>query len=294
MDKNIIDDTEILDEFDEGNNYSILLELIMDSVKNKHTLDYILEKNNIAERKISSTSSIRDSTIFVIVITVLLFIIYKILHNKNISKEGENFTNNIYLLSIVSILMTVLEICFIHWYYITELYNDITSGLRKGINKLSSKSKTSFHENLKSVFIFNEFFPRSVKKMFHENYNQEVYYRTFLLNVPIILIVIFAFTASFGNNIKISYSEYFATIINVLLLITIFGFTFVNMGIKSKESFDMKTFIKEYKPSKHQIRNPYKIHFDENYLIYASIFILSLMPFLISFHLFSNFKYLKM
>jgi hypothetical protein len=133
--------------------------------------------------------------------------------------------------------MTVSETIFVYWYNIERVHNNIVFNFGQMFG---------FNEYL-TFKIINSNIPNVVHSEFKKSYEKNLQSITFIMFLPIFLICIFMMSTLTGC-MSLNYKDVLGIIINVLLLIAVFGVTFVNLGIKQSAPIDLKKLAETFDP----------------------------------------------
>jgi hypothetical protein len=113
----------------------------------------------------------------------------------------------------------------------------------------------------------------SMKSKLKRLYEDKLNDVTFIMFVPIILLVVLIVSLMIGR-VKVTYNDIMAMVINILLLVSTFLFTFVNLGMKNTEDINIIDVANTYKPKENHHRFPLEYTFTESPVFYGSFMFL--------------------
>ena len=210
----------------------------VDDVNKKN--DDIINRKNEYHKKFE-TVDVRMNVIenimllFVILIPVIgMYALFRLKRKRCLVGEK---SNTMFSLLTVSLLMTASETIFVYWYNIQRTHNNIFKKLERSIE---------FNQYMSMKNINNDI-PNVIHTEFKKSYERNLQSITFIMLIPIFLICIFMMSLLSGC-MTMGYKDVFGIIINVLLLIVIFGITFVNLGSRQSEPVDFKKLADTFDP----------------------------------------------
>ncbi|MAZ36896.1 MAG: hypothetical protein CL842_05545 [Crocinitomicaceae bacterium] len=203
--------------------------------------DAINSKNmyHKSNKKIDLRSNVFENVIllFVILIPIIgMYALFRFNKNKCII-GGQDKSNTMFSLLTVSLLMTTAESIFVYWYNIQRTYNNIK-------DKLDKKIGFEQYISMKSM---NDDIPNVVHTEFKKSYEKNLQSITFIMLLPILLICIFMMSLLTGC-MNVGYRDVLGILVNVLLLVVVFGVTFVNLGMKQSAPVNFKEIADTFDP----------------------------------------------
>ena len=190
-------------------------------------------------KPVDLVKNVRENIILLLVILIPIVGMYALfrLRVRGCLMDGTSKSNTMFSLLTVSLLMTVSETIFVYWYNIERVHNNIV---------FNFEQMFGFQEYLTFKKI-NANMPNVVHSEFKKSYEKNLQSITFIMFLPIFLICIFMMSILTGC-MSLNYKDVLGIIINVLLLITVFGVTFVNLGIKQSAPIDLKKLAETFDP----------------------------------------------
>lgn len=190
-------------------------------------------------KPVDLVKNVRENIILLLVILIPIVGMYALfrLRVRGCLMDGTSKSNTMFSLLTVSLLMTVSETIFVYWYNIERVHNNIV---------FNFEQMFGFQEYLTFKKI-NANMPNVVHSEFKKSYEKNLQSITFIMFIPIFLICIFMMSILTGC-MSLNYKDVLGIIINVLLLIAVFGVTFVNMGIKQSAPIDLKKLAETFDP----------------------------------------------
>ena len=203
--------------------------------------DVINDKNGYHSKMklVDLVKNVRENVILLLVILIPIVGMYALfrLRVRGCLMDSTSKSNTMFSLLTVSLLMTVSETIFVYWYNIERVHNNIVFNFGQMFG---------FHEYLTFKTI-NSNIPNVVHSEFKKSYEKNLQSITFIMFLPIFLICIFMMSTITGC-MSLNYKDVLGIIINVLLLIAVFGVTFVNLGIKQSAPIDLKKLAETFDP----------------------------------------------
>ena len=189
-------------------------------------------------KKVDLRANVFENIILLFVILIPVIGMYALFRlKKKCLIGGQSKSNTMFSLLTVSLLMTTAEAIFVYWYNIQNTYNNINEKLKKDVG---------FKQYL-SMKKMNNDIPNVVHTEFKKSYERNLQGITFIMLLPILLICIFMLSLLTGC-MNIGYKDILAILINVLLLLVVFGVTFVNLGMKQSEHVNFKKIAESFDP----------------------------------------------
>lgn len=187
-------------------------------------------------KRVDLRLNIFENVILLFVILIPIMGMYALFRNKKKCLIGGDKSNTMFSLLTVSLLMTTSEAIFVYWYNIQRTYNNINE-------KLDS---IGFKQYL-SIKNMNSAIPNVVHSEFKKSYEKNLQSITFIMLLPIFLICIFMVSLLTGCT-NIGYKDMLGILVNVLLLVVVFGVTFVNLGTKQSAPVNFKEIADTFDP----------------------------------------------
>lgn len=187
-------------------------------------------------KKVDLRANILENIMLLFVILIPIIFMFALFKGKKCTGSSDK-SNTMFNLLTVSLLMTTFEAIFIYWYNIQNTYNNISTKIDKDIG---------FEQYLFLKGMNNQM-PNTVHSEFKKSYEKNLRSITFIMFLPIMLICIFMLS-SLSGCVSIGYKDVLAILINVLLLVVVFGITFVNLGMKQSEPVDFKEIADTFVP----------------------------------------------
>ena len=190
-------------------------------------------------KKVDLRANIFENVILLFVILIPIIGMYALFrfNKKKCIIGGQDKSNTMFSLLTVSLLMTTAEAIFVYWYNIQRTYNNI-----KG--KLDTKIGFEQYISMKNM---NEGISNVVHTEFKKSYEKNLQSITFILLLPILLICIFMMSLLSGC-MNIGVKDVLGILTNVLLLVVVFGVTFVNLGMKQSAPVNFKGVADTFDP----------------------------------------------
>lgn len=229
--------------------------------------DAINKKNKYENFKsINIPEHVMLSTIVSVVIILLVSIADFFFMKKR--KTLELKLKSIYNFLIVGIILTIAEIFFVYWYNVETIYNGI-------LESLDWKMTYERYLVLKSL---NMSVPDVVHTEFKKAYEGSMKHITLILNIPIIVLSVLLISIASGRVI-VTPKDLASIVINVLLLATTFGVTFVNLGTMQSMEFDSAEVVKHFDPKNevHRFQEKFEITGDKKFLMSFLVYFIVLL-----------------
>lgn len=201
--------------------------------------DDVINKENEYHKGMKNVDirmNIFENVVLLFVILVPVMGMYALFRKRKNCLVGGR-SNTMFSLLTVSLLMTTSEALFVYWYNIQKTHNNINGKLEKSIGFKQYISMKNMNGDIPNV-VYSEF-----KKSYERNL-QSI---TFIMMLPILLICIFMLSLLTGC-MSIGYKDILGIIINVLLLVVVFGVTFVNLGTKQSAPVNFKEIGDTFDP----------------------------------------------
>jgi len=206
------------------------------------TEDEVINSDNGYHNKmkpVNLVKNVQENIILLLAILIPIIGMYALfrLRVKGCLMDSTSQSNTMFSLLTVSLLMTVSETIFVYWYNIERVHNNIVFNFERmfGFQEYLTFKKA------------NANMPNVVHSEFKKSYEKNLQSITFIMFLPIFLICIFMMSILTGC-MSLNYKDVLGIIINVLLLITVFGVTFVNLGIKQSAPIDLKKLAESFDP----------------------------------------------
>lgn len=195
------------------------------------------------------------STIVTVVIIILISIADFFFMKKR--KTLELKLKSIYNFLIVGSILTIAEIFFVYWYNVETIYNGILESLEW---KMTYKPYLA----LKTI---NNSIPNVVHSEFKKSYEDSMKHISLILNIPIIVLSVLLISIASGR-VTATPVDVASIVINVLLLATTFGVTFVNLGTMQSMEFDSAEVVKNFDPTNevHRFQDKFDFTGDKMFL----------------------------
>jgi hypothetical protein len=188
-------------------------------------------------KKVDLRANVLENVILLFVILVPIIGMYALFRfNKKKCLVGSK-SNTMFSLLTVSLLMTTAESIFVYWYNIQKTYNNINDELYEKLGFNQYMSMKNMNNNI----------PNVVHTEFKKSYEKNLQSITFIMLLPILLICIFMLSLLTGC-MNIGYKDVMGILVNVLLLVVVFGVTFVNLGAKQSEPVNFKEIADTFDP----------------------------------------------
>ena len=229
--------------------------------------DAINKKNKYENFKsINIPEHVMLSTIVSVVIILLVSIADFFFMKKR--KTLELKLKSIYNFLIVGIILTIAEIFFVYWYNVETIYNGI-------LESLDWKMTYERYLVLKSL---NTSVPDVVHTEFKKAYEGSMKHITLILNIPIIVLSVLLISIASGR-VTVTPKDLASIVINVLLLATTFGVTFVNLGTMQSMEFDTTDVVKHFDPKNevHRFQEKFEITGDKKFLMSFLVYFIVLL-----------------
>lgn len=203
--------------------------------------DVINSKNKYHSgmQKVDLQSNVFENVVLLFVILIPVIGMYALFrfNKKKCFEGGQDRSNTMFSLMTVSLLMTTAEAIFVYWYNIQRTYNNIK-------DKLDKKIGFAQYISMKNM---NDGIPNVVHTEFKKSYEKNLQSITFIMLLPILLICIFMMSLLSGC-MRIGYRDVLGILVNVLLLVVVFGVTFVNLGMKQSAPVNFKGVADTFDP----------------------------------------------
>ena len=203
--------------------------------------DVINSKNKYHSgmQKVDLQSNVFENVVLLFVILIPVIGMYALFrfNKKKCFEGGQDRSNTMFSLMTVSLLMTTAEAIFVYWYNIQRTYNNIKDKLDKNIGFAQYISMKNMNDGI----------PNVVHTEFKKSYEKNLQSITFIMLLPILLICIFMMSLLSGC-MRIGYRDVLGILVNVLLLVVVFGVTFVNLGMKQSAPVNFKGVADTFDP----------------------------------------------
>lgn len=203
--------------------------------------DVINSKNKYHSgmQKVDLQSNVFENVVLLFVILIPVIGMYALFrfNKKKCFEGGQDRSNTMFSLMTVSLLMTTAEAIFVYWYNIQRTYNNIKDKLDKNIGFAQYISMKNMNDGI----------PNVVHTEFKKSYEKNLQSITFIMLLPILLISIFMMSLLSGC-MRIGYRDVLGILVNVLLLVVVFGVTFVNLGMKQSAPVNFKGVADTFDP----------------------------------------------
>jgi len=221
-----------------------------------------MSKENI-DKKERITDGVLYNSISILIITITIIINIK--YYKGNTKKTERDT--MYGFLMVSLLMTIAETVFVY-------YNNVQQVRRIIINEVDEMINETGGLNVRDVL---KEIPGPVVTKLKRNYDDGIKNIGFVLIIPILILSILVITVVKQLTwSEYSKKDYILIILNTILLIIIFGATFINLGTKCSNMVSIEDIVVRYDYTKENERNKKEINiFDKKMLISVIIMIIS-------------------
>lgn len=195
--------------------------------------------SNSNMEKVDLRTNVFENVILLFVILIPVIGMYTLFrfNKKKCSIGSQDKSNTMFSLLTVSLLMTAAESIFVYWYNIQRTHNNI-----KG--KLDKKIGFAQYISMKNI---NDGIPNVVHTEFKKSYEKNLQSITFIMLLPILLICIFMMSLLTGC-MNVGYRDILGILVNVLLLVVVFGVTFVNLGMKQSAHVNLKEVADSFDP----------------------------------------------
>ena len=206
--------------------------------------DEIINKKNKYHKKITDYVDLRynireNFLLFIafLIPIIVMFLLFRIKNKKECTGPSREVSNIMFSLMLVSLLLTVAEAIYIYTFNVENVYNQLSYVIDKnlGFNEYLNIKRL---DNILPNITFNE------GKIAYESNLQST---TFLMFIPILLICVFMVTSLIGC-LTLSYREIIGIFINFVILATIFGITFVNLGLFQSDKVNYKDIAESFDP----------------------------------------------
>lgn len=190
-------------------------------------------------KKVDLRMNVFENVILLFVILIPIIGMYALFrfNKKKCTIDKQDKSNTMFSLLTVSLLMTTAESIFVYWYNIQRTHNNI-----KG--KLDKKIGFAQYISMKNM---NDGIPNVVHTEFKKSYEKNLQSITFIMLLPILLICIFMMSLLTGC-MNIGMRDVLGILVNVLLLVVVFGVTFVNLGMKQSAPVNFKSVADTFDP----------------------------------------------
>lgn len=211
--------------------------------------DAIINKKNRYHKKeidfINIKSIIEDNTYILYLILVPIVIMFVLFtkskkDGKTCGEDADNsrqISTTMYSLMLVSLILTLGEIIYIFSYNVQRVNNEI-------INSFDNFVDYNGYIDIKRL---HSVIPNVVLTESKKNHEEHLRTLSFCLYFPVIMIFIFMLTSLTGC-INLSFRQLLAIIVNGIILVFIFGITFVNLGLKVSDPINFKEIVDNFDP----------------------------------------------